>query len=68
MKKSSIRLIAAFLVVFSLCATIHLNTRSSDLSVSQAEILKVLPKDTPTESILPEVHIVKTILQKFIPF
>lgn len=66
MKKTSTRLFAAFLMVVSLCATIHLNTISSDLSANQSEILKVLPEDAPTESILPEVQVVKTILHKFI--
>jgi len=66
MKKNSTRLFAAFLVLISLCATIYLNTISTELSVNQSEILKVLPEDAPTESILPEVQVVKTILQKFI--
>lgn len=66
MKKTLTRLFAAFLVLVSLCATIHLQTISRDLSSSQSEILKVLPEEAPTESILPEVQVVKTILQKFI--
>lgn len=66
MKKSSLRLLIAFLMIVSLCASIHLNTVSNDLANSQSEILTVLPEETPVESILPEVQVVKTVLQKFI--
>lgn len=67
MKKKSTRFLALVLVVVSLFATIYLNTVSTDLvDTKQPEIIKVLPEDPPAEYILPEVHVVKTVLQKFI--
>ena len=66
MKKAHIQLCIAFLMIISLCATIHLNTVSTDLTSTQTKMLKVIPEETPVESILPEVQVVKTILKKVV--
>ena len=66
MKKKSTRFLALILVVASLFATIYLNTVSTDLVDAKQPEIKVLPEDPPVEYILPEVHVVKTVLQKFI--
>ena len=66
MKKAQTRLFIALLMIISLCATIHLNTVSTELTGPQAKMLKVLPEETPVESILPEVQFVKTILKKVV--
>ena len=66
MKKNSTRFLALILVVASLFATIYLNTVSTDLVDAKQPEIKVLPEDPPVEYILPEVHVVKTVLQKFI--
>lgn len=65
MKKTSTQLFIAVLIIISLSATIYLNTISTDLATN-TEVLKVIPQETPAESILPEVQVVKTILQKFV--
>jgi len=59
MKKKLTNLVLSLLIMISLFATIHLNTACKDFSSN-------LPTETPTESILPEVQVVKTILQKFL--
>ena len=67
MKKKSTRLFLSLLIMTSLFATIHLNTVGKDLSSNQTEVVnRVIPAETPAESILPEVQVVKTILQKFL--
>jgi len=65
MKKSPIRLFVAFMMTISLCATIHLNNVSNDLTSNQTKIIQTIAEEAPVESILPEVQVVKTILQKF---
>ena len=50
-------------MIISLCATIYLNTLSTETSNAQTEILKIIPEDAP---VLPEVQVVKTILKKVI--
>ena len=66
MKKAHTRLLIAFLMIISLCATIHLNTVSTELAEAQVNMLNVIPEETPVESILPEVQVVKTVLKKVI--
>jgi len=66
MKKTPIRLFVAIMMIISLCASIHLNTVSNQMTPPQAELIKKITDEAPAESILPEVQVVKTILQKFI--
>lgn len=66
MKKARTQLFIAVLIIISLSATIYLNTISSDLTTTQTEVLNIIPEETPVESILPEVQVVKTVLQKFV--
>ncbi len=66
MKKAQTRLFIAFLMIISLCATIHLNTLSIEPTAPEAKVLQVIPEETPVESILPEVQVVKTILKKVV--
>jgi len=65
MKKAPIRLFVILMMIISLCATVHLNSISNDLPASQTVMIKKITEEAPTESILPEVQVVKTILQKF---
>jgi len=66
MKKTPIRLLVALMMIISLCATIHLNTVANEIAPYQTELVKKIAEEAPVESILPEVQVVKTILQKFI--
>lgn len=67
MKKKSTRLFLALLIMCSLYATIHLNTTCKDYTSTEPNVIqKVIPAEPTTESILPEVQVVKTILQKFV--
>ncbi len=67
MKKTPIRLLVALMMIISLCATIHLNKLSNEMmAANQTELIQKITEEAPVESILPEVQVVKTILQKFL--
>ena len=69
MKKARTQLIIAVLIIVSISASIYINIVShNSASTPQTEVLKAISEETetPVESILPEVQVVKTVLRKYI--